>query len=301
VRDRRRLAMDFAQVAAAGRASLGIVQVQGTRSADVGRRRRLVERTRERQRGRLREKHADRKQPGDRPTGGATKGHPCDRKVSSWTRFGSASVCPKLGAEHTGPAARAFDRHQRPAHRSKSRPERRIDPACLARSTAITPWCRADSRHTRAGTLVGEVAPTRAWYVPTSMKKLRIPLILLVALILPVKGAMAAAGMFCHLGSAQPMSAIVQPHQHHAGAHQNHAEHHAVDGDSQSDAEDDAPLIPASSSCAICSAVCSAPPLPANGIAFHVPAASGAECFPALSPPRLSAVQSGLERPPRTI
>jgi hypothetical protein len=151
------------------------------------------------------------------------------------------------------------------------------------------------------GTMVGEVAPTRAWYVPTSMKKLRIPLILLVALILPVKGAMAAAGMFCHLGSAQPMSAIVQPHQHHAGAHQNHAEHHAVDGDSQSDAEDDAPLIPASSSCAICSAVCSAPPLPANGIAFHVPAASGAERFPALSPPRLSAVQSGLERPPRTI
>jgi hypothetical protein len=132
------------------------------------------------------------------------------------------------------------------------------------------------------------------------MKKLRIPLILLVALILPVKGAMAAAGMLCHLGSAQAMTAILQPHQHHAEAHQNHAEHHALDGDSQSDAEDDARLIPASS-CAICSAVCSAPPLPANGIAFHATAPSGAERFPALSPPRPSAVHSGLERPPRTI
>jgi hypothetical protein len=133
------------------------------------------------------------------------------------------------------------------------------------------------------------------------MKKLRIPLILLVALILPFKGAMAAAGMFCHLGSAQPMSAIVQPHQHHAEAHQNHAEHHAPDDVSQSDAEDGARLIPASSSCTICSAVCSAPPLPANGIAFHAPPPSGAERFPALSLPRPSAAQSGLERPPRTI
>jgi hypothetical protein len=133
------------------------------------------------------------------------------------------------------------------------------------------------------------------------MNKLRVPLMLMVALILPFKGAMAAAGMFCHLGSAQPVSAIVQPHKHHGEAHQDHAEHRTVDGESQSHTEDDAPLIPASSSCAICSAVCSAPPLPANGIAFHVPPASGAERFPALSPPRLSAVQSGLERPPRTI
>lgn len=132
------------------------------------------------------------------------------------------------------------------------------------------------------------------------MKQLRIPLILLVALTLPFKGAMAAAGMLCHLGSAQPVSGIVQPHEHHSDVHQNHAEHHAVDGDSQGGAQGDARLIPASSSCAICSAVCSAPPLPAASIDFYAPS-QDAERFPALSPPHPSAVQSGLERPPRTI
>lgn len=72
VRDRRRLAMDFAKVAPAGRSGIGIVQVHWTGSGDFGRRRRLVEVTRERQRSRLRKEHADCEQPGDRPTMGTT-------------------------------------------------------------------------------------------------------------------------------------------------------------------------------------------------------------------------------------
>ena len=133
------------------------------------------------------------------------------------------------------------------------------------------------------------------------MSKFRIWLLLLVALILPFKGTMAAAGMFCHLGSDLPMSAIVQPHQHPAAAEHDHAHGHAADSATQSGVHHDGGPNPLSSSCTICSAVCSAPPLPPAGLSLQLPVPAGAERFPALAPPRPSAVASGLERPPRTV
>lgn len=136
----------------------------------------------------------------------------------------------------------------------------------------------------------------------SAMSKPRIWLLLLMALILPFKGAMAAAGMFCHLGSDLPMSAIVQPHQHHAGgADHDHARGNGTYNDAQSGVHDDSGPSPGSSSCTICSAVCSAPPLPPAGVSWQPLAPTGAERFPALAPPRPSAVSSGLERPPRTV
>lgn len=136
---------------------------------------------------------------------------------------------------------------------------------------------------------------------PVGMKTLRILLMLLVALILPFKGAMAAVGMFCYMGSSQPISAAMQPDQHRAGMAQDQTERVAPASDAKSAAPGDAGPMPAMSSCAICAAVCSAPPLPAPGIAFHADAPSSAERFPALATPRPSTAQSGLDRPPRTL
>ena len=133
-------------------------------------------------------------------------------------------------------------------------------------------------------------------------KRARTWLLLLVALLLPFKGAMAAVGVFCHLGSAQPLSAIVaHMHDRHAAGEHSHHEHrqHAGDASHTQHTGDDGQ--PASDvSCAYCSAICGAPPLPAAYTSVVEVLPVGAERFPALTQPRLSAVLDGLDRPPRT-
>ena len=128
------------------------------------------------------------------------------------------------------------------------------------------------------------------------MTKAKVWLLLLVALLLPFKGALAAAGVFCHLGSSQPIGAIVTPHHHEAVADHGHGDHHASHV-----AVDDNQPSPTGASCAICSAVCGAPPLPVAATSLHAPLPSGAERFPPLASPRSSSRSEGLERPPRTI
>ena len=61
------------------------------------------------------------------------------------------------------------------------------------------------------------------------MLKAKVWFLLVVALLLPFNGALAAVGVFCHLGSAQPISAIVAPHSHDDVSHHGHAEHHGAD------------------------------------------------------------------------
>ena len=128
------------------------------------------------------------------------------------------------------------------------------------------------------------------------MLKAKVRFLLVVALLLPFKGALAAVGVFCHLGSAQPISAIVAPHSHDDVAHHGHAEHHGADVT----VDDDRPTG-TGSSCAVCSAVCGAPPLPVAGGSLHLPSMPEAQRFPPLATPRASSVPDGLERPPRTI
>lgn len=150
------------------------------------------------------------------------------------------------------------------------------------------PWC-------------GVIAPTPRDSLDIAMSKPHTWLMLLVALILPFKGTMATAGMFCHLGSDLPMSVIVQPHKHHADTPHDHAHSAGAEVASQSGVHDDVGLTPVSSSCTICSAMCSAAPLPAAGFSSDSLSAAGSERFPALVPSRLNAVSGGIERPPRTI
>jgi hypothetical protein len=133
--------------------------------------------------------------------------------------------------------------------------------------------------------------------------KFGVRLLLLVALLLPFRGALAVGGLLCH-GSANhhSVAAAVQAtpamhlHQSHtvpAGHHHDQSAVQLVVADSHSG--DD------SAACNLCSAVCSAPPLPSPGLAVHALLPIGAERFPATAPSHSSVSLDGLERPPRAV
>lgn len=129
-------------------------------------------------------------------------------------------------------------------------------------------------------------------------------LVLLLAVILPLKGAMAAAGMLCHVPTAAaalvaPMphehglSSYGESHSHDAAAGHDVGSHHADAGDANGKASD--------SSCRACAAICGASPLP-PAIADRVPTLEPVRDWYVLvvpKPPHLTL--AGLERPPRTL
>jgi hypothetical protein len=137
------------------------------------------------------------------------------------------------------------------------------------------------------------------------VKPFRFWLLLLLAVLLPLRGAMAAA-MLCPPGGPQPMQALEHAmagahadaaaagHEHH-GPH--HGPHHAAapdtaDGEEASGGED---------RCDLCAAFCSAVPL-LRSFRSTVPAQpAAAVAFPALAVPAPSFVSDGQERPPRSI
>jgi hypothetical protein len=129
--------------------------------------------------------------------------------------------------------------------------------------------------------------------------KLTYWLVLLLAAIFPVKGAMAVAGVLCHV----PASHQVQP-VHDRGSHAVHdthttvgshdATHHAHGADASSDEVRGV-------SCPACAAVCGASPLPTTG-GFSLPLSKPGRDwrdFTVVEPPSESL--AGLERPPRSI
>ena len=119
--------------------------------------------------------------------------------------------------------------------------------------------------------------------------KSSVRLLLLVALLLPFRGALAVSGWLCHTGmpSTAPMAASVSHDADQDGCH----------------GAGDAPAQPAAdtASCHLCSSICGAPAVPsgASHLAGVVP--QGATRFPAVAPPRAEFASGGLERPPRTI
>lgn len=137
-------------------------------------------------------------------------------------------------------------------------------------------------------------------------------LVLLLALLLPIKGAVAAMGMAC----AQPthhqeqtlaaaehhhgMQLSVQPHAD--AVVDAHVAGHAHDVRTARDGESHIELVQIDKGCSVCAA-CSAssaslPPSRAEVPLFAAP--SGKACVPAaLAYP--SHVSAGLERPPRSI
>jgi hypothetical protein len=119
-------------------------------------------------------------------------------------------------------------------------------------------------------------------------------LVLLLALILPVKGVMATAGVLCH-DVVQPLQSVQQDgaHQSHQanGAHEAHEAHEAGDPSVQTQG----------TSCLACAAVCGASSLPAS-TALSLPVSEPTRdwrVIAAIEPPSPSL--RGLERPPRSI
>lgn len=123
-------------------------------------------------------------------------------------------------------------------------------------------------------------------------------LLLCLALLLPVRGALAGAGILCHVGSS-PIDAVAGEVVHHPDAMPSGQGSHAHDDQHRHSTGHDAPGQ--SDTCKYCTAVCSVPPIAPADQTFQGPEVTGGERFAALQVLALSPVEGGLERPPRTI
>ena len=128
--------------------------------------------------------------------------------------------------------------------------------------------------------------------------KRRVFILLMVALLLPIRGALAGVGILCHVGGAPVATGEAATSHHHSeGATDSPGQSHSMQG--HHSAAPDAPAQP--DVCKYCSAVCSMPPVPPGDMSFRGLAATGSEPFAPLQFPHLGPFSSGLERPPRTI
>ena len=150
---------------------------------------------------------------------------------------------------------------------------------------------------------------------------IRLWLLLLLAVLLPFRGALAAAmpcmsaGEGGH-GMAQMMGAHAQPenghghdhgNDHHRGHDQGHGQVHGA-GPHVPDAADAQHVGHASAhhdpsapdQCSACSACCASPSLPSAPMGIDEPAVLAAVSFPAFSAPEPSFQSDGPERPPRS-
>jgi hypothetical protein len=123
-------------------------------------------------------------------------------------------------------------------------------------------------------------------------------LVLLIALLLPVRGALAGAGLLCHTGSASSHAHAVAPGEHvhsHSGtvSHDTASMQHVHDGASQA--------LPGAGTCTWCSAVCASPMVPTGESAASLVPPPHLQLFPPVVLPALSYLTLGLERPPRSI
>lgn len=130
------------------------------------------------------------------------------------------------------------------------------------------------------------------------MKSVRVWLLLLLALLLPVRGAVAAA-MLCPIAGSG-----VQTEVHVSGEHATHeAMHepmHEHEHDSSSAHAADHDHGKAADRCNLCSAFCSLTPLVGSVPTVAAPIELAATAFPDFSAPPPSFLSDGQERPPRS-
>ena len=126
------------------------------------------------------------------------------------------------------------------------------------------------------------------------MKILRLWLLVVLATLLPVRGAMAAA-MLCPPAGVGTQSEMHATHgdaadmHAHAGHHHEAAAHH-----------DEAPAS-GHDKCNLCSAFCSITPLLSDMPGVPPPLDVPSATFPDFSAPAASFLSDGQERPPRTL
>lgn len=127
------------------------------------------------------------------------------------------------------------------------------------------------------------------------MNLLRLWLLVLLAVLLPVRGAMAAA-MACPPGGMPAPQASAQAADHGHGAHaHDEAAHAPHDG-----APADHAAAPGPDLCSMCSASCSTPPVPSAAAGLGAPVECRAAAFPDLLVPAPTFESGGQDRPPRT-
>ncbi len=121
------------------------------------------------------------------------------------------------------------------------------------------------------------------------MKRARLWLLLFLAVLLPVRGAVAAA-MLC----AMPIPAPQAPGHHAPALHaaEGHAHHAHQAPESQAVAD---------GKCNLCAASCGLTPLPSSAPAVAEPPARAAAAFPEIEAAPASFLADGPERPPRSI
>lgn len=133
------------------------------------------------------------------------------------------------------------------------------------------------------------------------MKSLRLWLLLLLAVLLPVRGAHAVAMHCASTGAAVQIEARLVEHGNHDHASADHhgQQHHdaAAHGHSGGGSHDHAGLA---DKCNLCSASCSAPALVSGPVTVAEPQPVSA-VFPHLYAPPPSFIPDGQERPPRSI
>lgn len=149
-----------------------------------------------------------------------------------------------------------------------------------------------------------------------SVKTIRICLLLLLAVLLPVRGAVAAA-MLCPVGGTGTQSEVrvdlaASGDRDDAAARHEAGHRHAVDAPGASheahdghDAHDPGhhPDDPSdhADKCNLCAAFCSVTSMPSGTSIVLLSQVDSALRFPAVSAPSPSFVSDGLERPPRSI
>lgn len=132
--------------------------------------------------------------------------------------------------------------------------------------------------------------------------RVRFWLVLLLALVLPVKGVMAVSGSLCHVPGAESARSAPHGHPHATQASHDAGPAQAQPGSALHDPQRIAPgaITAADGACLACASVCGAPPLPAGAslaVAGDLPARAWSALAPSTPP---SHVPAGLERPPRS-
>jgi uncharacterized membrane protein YebE (DUF533 family) len=137
--------------------------------------------------------------------------------------------------------------------------------------------------------------------------RLQLCLVLVIALLLPVKRGMEVPGTFCHLAGEAAIAAVAHDHGsghgaghgHHHGDHGAPADHHhAPASDPATDPSQDGGLASAMLACAV---ACAMPPLAERAAPLPVPVTSALRTPPARVVAVADLALDPLERPPRSI
>jgi len=135
------------------------------------------------------------------------------------------------------------------------------------------------------------------------VKSLRVWLLVLLAVLLPVRGALAAA-MMCHVAGTGVQTEVQMAqlaHDHgHAHAHEASSHGHGDELTSQTADRDFTTVGDPADKCNFCSAFCSVTGIVSGTSTTAVPPLVAA-VFPHLYAPPPSFISDGQERPPRSI